>query len=160
MKINEDIMVGNTGKTIKKLVTKHIVQCNLGTRNVVANSDNNANFSSALIIGNKLNVSGNKVVIGEDVSKIKINMIVNLQAQSGGLSDVSIRVLKNNNVVGRSYSYHSNLGVYYYATCVISNFILEVQNNDEISYGIQANKNYTLHDDEWGVSKLLIEVIE
>ena len=160
MKINEDIMVGNTGKTIKKIVTKHIVQCNLGTRNVVANSDNNANFSSSLIVGSKLSVSENKVVIGEDVSKIKINMIVNLQAQSGGLSDVSIRVLKNNNVVGRSYSYHSNLGVYYYATCVISNFILEVQNNDEISYGIQANKNYTLHDDEWGVSKLLIEVIE
>ena len=160
MKINEDIMVGNTGKTIKKLVTKHIVQCNLGTRNVVANSDNNANFSSSLIVGSKLSVSGNKVVIGEDVSKIKVNMIANLQDQSGGLSDISIRVLKNNNVVGRSYSYHSNLGVYYYATCIISDLILEVQNNDEIGYGIQTNKNYTLHDDEWGVSKLLIEVIE
>ena len=153
-------MVGNTGKTIKKLVTKHIVQCNLGTRNVVANSDNNANFSSALIIGNKLNVSGNKVVIGEDVSKIKINMIVNLQEQTGGLSDISIKVLKNNSVVGRSYSYHSNLGVYYYATCVISDLIIEVQDSDEISYGITVDKSYTLHDDEWGVSKLIVEVIE
>lgn len=153
-------MVGNTGKTIKKLVTKHIVQCNLGTRNVVANSDNNANFSSSLIVGSKLSVSENKVVIGEDVSKIKINMIVNLQAPSGGLSDVSIRVLKNNNVVGRSYSYHSNLGMYYYSTCVISDLILEVQENDEISYKISVDKSYTLHDDEWGVSKLLVEVLE
>ena len=159
MKINENIKIGDTGKRINDLI-KHLVQCNLGTRNVVANSDNNANFSSALIIGNKLNVSGNKVVIGEDVSKIKINMIVNLQAPSGGLSDVSIRVLKNNNVVGRSYSYHSNLGVYYYSTCVISDLILEVQEDDEISYRITVDKNYTLHDDEWGVSKLLVEVIE
>lgn len=159
MKINENIKIGDTGKRINDLI-KHLVQCNLGTRNVVANSDNNANFSSALIIGNKLNVSGNKVVIGEDVSKIKINMIVNLQAQSGGLSDVSIRVLKNNNVVGRSYSYHSNLGVYYYVTCVISDLILEVQENDEISYKISVDKSYTLHDDEWGISKLLVEVLE
>ena len=160
MKINGNIQLEDIGKTLNDLITKHLAQCNLGTRNVVANSDNNANFSSSLIVGSKLSVSGNKVVIGEDVSKIKVNMIANLQDQSGGLSDISIRVLKNNNVVGRSYSYHSNLGVYYYATCIISDLILEVQNNDEIGYGIQTNKNYTLHDDEWGVSKLLIEVIE
>lgn len=159
MKINENIKIGDTGKRINDLI-KHLVQCNLGTRNVVANSDNNSNFSSALIIGNKLNVSGNKVVIGEGVSKIKVNMIANLQEQTGGLSDISIRVLKNNNVVGRSYSYHSNLELYYYAACIISDLILEVQANDEISYGIQVNKSYTLHDDEWGVSKLVVEVIE
>ena len=139
---------------------KHILQASLGTRGVYTDSENNSNFESTLVVGNKLSAVGNKVVIGAGVSKVKVNMNASFQSGSEGVSSVSIAILKNESSVGQSYAYNSNLGMYYYSTCVISDLILEVQENDEISYKISVDKSYTLHDDEWGISKLIVEVIE
>ena len=157
---NVEDAINEVDNKLNTSTQKHILQASLGTRGVYTDSENNSNFESTLVVGDKLSAVGNKVVIGAGVSKVKVNMNASFQSGNNGISSVSIAILKNESSVGQSYAYNSNLGMYYYSTCVISDLILEVQENDEISYKISVDKSYTLHDDEWGVSKLLVEVIE
>ena len=160
MQDNIEDAIDEVSNDLNTSIQKHIVQANLGTRAVYSGSNNDSDFNSTIVVGNKLTVSGNKIVIGSGVSKVKISMNASFQNGSNGVSSVSINIMKNGSSVGQSYAYNSNLGTYYYSTCVISDLILEVQEDDEISYKINVDKNYTLHDDEWGVSKLVVEVIE
>ncbi len=157
---NVEDAIDEVNSNLNISIQKHIVQASLGKRTVSASSNNDSNFDSTTIVGNKLSVSGNKIIIGTGVSKIRVSMNASFQAANSGVSSVSINVMKNGSSVGQSYAYNSNLDIYYYATCVISDLILEVQEDDEISYKITVDKSYTLHDDEWGVSKLLVEVLE
>lgn len=157
---NVEDAIDEVSNDLNTSMQKHIIQASLGTRGVSAGSNNDSDFDSTIAVGNKLSVSGNKIIVGTGVSKVRVSMNASLQGQSAGVSSVSINVMKNSSSAGCAYAYNSNLDVYYYSTCVISDLILEVQEGDEISYRITVDKNYTLHDDEWGVSKLLVEVIE
>lgn len=157
---NVEDAIDEVNSDLNTSIQKHIVQANLGTRGVYAGSNNDSNFDSTIVVGNKLSVSENKIIVGNGVSKVRVSMNASFQTGNSGVSSISINVMKNGSSVGQSYAYNSNLDMYYYSTCVISDLILEVQEDDEISYRITVDKNYTLHDDEWGVSKLLVEVIE
>lgn len=160
MQDNIEDAIDDVNSNLNTSIQKHIIQANLGTRTVYSGSNNDSNFDSTIVVGNKLIASGNKIVIGSGVSKVRVSMNASFQSGNSGVSSISINVMKNGSSVGQSYAYNSNLDMYYYSTCVISDLILEVQEDDEISYRITVDKNYTLHDDEWGVSKLLVEVIE
>ena len=160
MQDNIEDAIDDVNSNLNTSIQKHIIQANLGTRTVYSGSNNDSNFDSTIVVGNKLIASGNKIVIGSGISKVKVNMNASFQSENNGISSVSIAILKNESSVGQSYAYNSDLGMYYYSTCVISDLILEVQENDEISYKISVDKSYTLHDDEWGISKLVVEVIE
>lgn len=160
MQDNIEDAIDDVNSNLNTSIQKHIIQANLGTRTVYSGSNNDSNFDSTIVVGNKLIASGNKIVIGSGVSKVRVSMNASFQSGNSGVSSILINVMKNGSSVGQSYAYNSNLDMYYYSTCVISDLILEVQEDDEISYRITVDKNYTLHDDEWGVSKLLVEVIE
>lgn len=157
---NVEAAIDEVSNDLNTSMQKHIIQASLGTRGVYAGSNNDSNFDSTIVVGNKLSVSENKIIVGNGVSKVRVSMNASFQSGNSGVSSISINVMKNGSSVGQSYAYNSNLDMYYYSTCVISDLILEVQEDDEISYRITVDKNYSLHDDEWGVSKLLVEVIE
>ena len=156
---NLNLMQDNVENAINESSFKNIVQANLGSRTVTTDSTNEG-ISSSLIIGNKLSMSNNKILIGAGVSKIKCSLNASVQVQNSGQSSVTISIVKNGTTLGTAYSYHSNLDTYYYATCVISDLIIEVEQGDEISYKINVDKKYVMHDDEYGVSKLYVEVVE
>lgn len=156
---NLNTLQDNVEDAIDVSSAKNIVQANFGTRAVTPDSENNT-ISSHLIVGDKLSVSNNKIKIGANVSKVKCSMNASVQSPDQSPSTVSIAIIKNGLDLGTAYSYHSSLGMYYYATCVISDLIIEVEEGDEISFKINVDKSYTLHDDQYGVSKLIVEVIE
>lgn len=153
MKINENIIVGDTGFKINE---KNII-CIATNSDVTLNSD--ANYQNKFILfdniinqsGDKLSYNNNGVKINDGVSKVKVSLWVGFYSSGG---NQGINIYKDWARAGHWESFDTGA----YSRC-ISNYILEVEKDDLIQatyYFGSKGMSATIYSNSF----MTVEVIE
>ena len=114
-------------------------------------------FGSNIKNGNRLSVSGNKIVVGDNVNYILISANFTLQASeevtNGQIANI---ITKNDTEIIRNYMFLPSLTTYYTTNAMTVQFLVEVNKNDEIGMKLESNFTGRLLNNEYGKTYITV----
>ncbi len=131
LQLNGDSLYWNGKIMNKNIVTARPTTYTSGTKQSIMPMNN------TIVVGDKLSVSDNAIVIGEGVSKVKISgngQFVNSSTSYTMNIEINIMVNNSNEYVAINY-----FGTSRYATATISDFVMSVQEGDKIQLRLWNN---------------------
>lgn len=117
-------------------------------------------FGSNIKVGNRLSVSGNKIVVGDNVGYVLISANFTLQASEQVTNGQIVNIItKNDTEIIRNYMFLPSLTTYYTANAMTVQFLVEVNKNDEIGMKLESNFNGRLLNSEYGKTYITVIAI-
>lgn len=147
----------------KEILSKHLNNINSSCFCILNNGnlkeERQATFETTEITGDAFTIENNNIKI-QNAKRIRISANISLQFQQSGQSFIMIKIVKNNDIILRNYAFSNNMALYFYDSCNISSFELDVNKNDIIKMYISSELNGMIHNDEWGKSYISVEKIK
>lgn len=117
-------------------------------------------FGSNIKVGNRLSVSGNKIVVGDNVGYVLISANFTLQASEQVTNGQIVNIItKNDTEISRNYMFLPSLSIYYTANAMTVQFLVEVNKNDEIGMKLESNFTGRLLNNEYGKTYITVIAI-
>ena len=121
---------------------------------------NDMTFGSNIKVGNRLSVSGNKIVVGDNVNYILISANFTLQASEQVTNGQIVNIITKNDIeISRNYMFLPSLATYYTANTMTVQFLAEVNKNDEIGMKLESNFTGRLLNSEYGKTYITVIAI-
>lgn len=145
----------NQGKVLNNKYTKHIIALSLASTVTGLTTNQIVNFTNSEVVGTKLSLSGGKVVIGSDVSKVIVSGAAFIES-SGITNYVWAQIRKN----GTNVANHLIDGPSIYKSASIAPKLISVSPGDTIEIYID-NTTPTPYKIRGGADTFLtVEVVE
>lgn len=144
---------------IENAYEKHIVSA-LGTQQTIeANVETKISLSNPAVIGNKLSLVNNGIVIGSGVSWVRVSANVGGQNSSANSGKIYACIKRNDEAQFEKYS-DTNTAQYEYQSFEFAPFILSVNEGDVIAMYVTSPVKWVVNSSYDKMTSLMVEVIE
>lgn len=161
MKINEDLLIGDENISLKELAKRDMIMVKI--KNYGGTAPKTLELIEDNKIGTSLSLSNNKILIGSDISKVKISFgIIYQSSTTSDTFGISTTLIKNTTDIVNVTAGGGKVTLYYGGVMVLSNYILKVNSGDTLSLRTSTGDNllYRIVNDSVEHGYFTVEVIE